>query len=315
MLFCCCLISTNQTNTLQNTPHLTFSSLIQNTSDSIRYKDKNLTTTLSITPHEFEEILSQLYQNNYILISPKYYINKEDNNVYFICPNIPKNKKPIILSFDNPSYKNGNQNFGDINKIIVDRNNNLASYSTKERIQDRISYNKEHITILESFINNHPDFVYKKSRPLIFFAGANGVLGYNTNSNTQTYRNDTKQLHEVLIKLKSLGYEFGCTNYNYTPTHTQTVFDFAKDFTNQKNDVMPHIDANFYFGYPHNTIMYNLDLHHSQVVNNGFQVFFVPDINKTHNIPNTFTRTHITRDTLIDPPENLKDIIDTSAIF
>ena len=93
-----------------------------------------------------------------------------------------------MLSFDNVTYKSNYQNIGEIDKIIIDRNNNIATYSTKKSIQDRIQYNNEFVVILENFIKQHPDFSHNNARGIIFLSGENGILGYNTNHKNASFK-------------------------------------------------------------------------------------------------------------------------------
>lgn len=183
-----------------------------------------------LTPFEFENILMSLYNNNYILINIDDIYNLNHNKITLKPINLPSNKKPIILSFDNVNYKDSYQNTGEVDKIIIDRNNNLASYTTKKSIQDRVHYNNEFILILENFISEYPNFSHNNARGIIFLTGENGILGYNTNHNFASNKHESKRVSEVIYKLKSLGWKFGSNGYQTKPT-TQTDIQFTKNLS------------------------------------------------------------------------------------
>ena len=205
-------------NTLQEIEHITFTSTIS-TPESKCTNDINYDQLTTIT--EFKKILEQLYQNNYILINTKEILSKNTP--------LPSNKKPIIISFENQTHNS--------NKIILDRNNNLALYSPDRNIQNRISYDNNFIFILENFVNNHPDFSYNNAKGIILSSGYNGILGYNTNHKNASHKNEQKKVAQVIKKLEQLGWEFGYNDYHYQNTHNQSEMDFIKNISLWQNEI------------------------------------------------------------------------------
>ena len=45
------------------------------------------------------------------------------------------------------------------------------------------------VPILNKFIEEHPDFVYKNARPTLCLSGYNGILGYRTSQNLGEMQN------------------------------------------------------------------------------------------------------------------------------
>lgn len=182
-----------------------------------QYSDKNSYDLLTTT-NELKKILEQLYQNDYILINT--------NELLSPKPTIPLNKKPIIISFENPTH-----NINKTNKIILDRNNNLALYSSDRNIQNRISYDNNYIFILENFISKHPDFSHNNAKATILSSGYNGILGYNTNHKNASHKNEQKKVAQVIKKLEQLGWEFGYNDYNHQHPQNQSEIDFIKNIS------------------------------------------------------------------------------------
>jgi len=271
-----------------------------------------------ITPSEFLKILTHLHNNNYILVKISDILDTSTNTIKFNPP-IPLEKTPIILTFDNVSYTSNLTNSGSIDKIIVDRNNNLATYSSKKSIQDRISYDNEFIPILEDFIFNHPDFSYNSARGIIFCTGKDGLLGYNTNHNNASASHNTKRVCEVVSLLKSKGWEFGCNGYTYTPQHTLSNIELIKDLNLWNKEIKPIVGNTNLFALPHtdtstpDTELSNL------LTSNSFNIHFT---NKpaTHNI--TVNNNHIvcsrkiiSGHTLRTSPESFSHLFNAEDVY
>lgn len=240
--------------------------LSENNSYSTLYDETKITT------QEFQNILSQLYENNYVIVDIYDIIDRETLTKKQLY--LPTNKKPIILTFDNVSYKSNYQNLGQIDKIIIDRNNNLASYTTKKSIQDRIQYNNEFMLILENFINTHKDFSLNNARGIIFFSGENGILGYNTNNKNTSSKYEKKRVIEVIKKLKNLGWKFGANNYSYTDENLKNNMELAKDLSLWNNEIKSIVgDTKLYsFSCPDSNNLSHEKL--ELLIANGYKIFF-----------------------------------------
>ena len=210
--------------------HLTFNTLIAFPDKAL---DKNNTNSTiiddtKITPTEFKKILQELYSNNYVLINMKDLFFIEKDTVFHKPIFLPKNKKPLILSFNNVAYKSSFQNNGEIDKIIVDNDGRFATYSTKQNIQNRIAYDNEFLPILEQFILDNPDFSFNGAKGIIFLTVNNGILGYNIDPKNNHSRHDQKRIVELVRRLKISGWEFGSNNYEYVPDNSLSEIQFIK---------------------------------------------------------------------------------------
>lgn len=239
-----------------------------------------------ITISEFKNILYELYKNNYVLISINQIIDSK--TLEKIPLKLPKNKKPILLVFDNVSYKSNYQNLGEIDKIIIDRNNNLATYTTKKSIQDRVAYDNEFILILENFIKQFPDFSFNGAKGIIFLTGENGILGYNTNHKNASSKYESKRVSEVIKKLKSLGWQFGCNNYSYKLDSSLSDMEFAKDLSLWNAEVSPLIGTTNLYAYPYGENDENSSKQ-ELLITSGFKIFFeCGDPNPIQKVSDTY---------------------------
>lgn len=227
-----------------------------------------------ITPTEFQNILEELYINDYVLIDINSLYKIENDTIQKERLFLPQNKKPIILSFDNISYKSSYQNLGSVDKIIIDRNNQLASYTTKKSIQDRVQYDNEFMLILEEFILYHPDFSYNNARGIMFLTGENGVLGYNTSSKNSTSKYERKRVSEVISKLKNLGWTFGSNNYSYTEVNKISDIEFAKELSLWEKEIQSLVGSTPLYAYPYGKPS-DSKTQKQMLLNNNYRIFFV----------------------------------------
>lgn len=264
-------------NTLMAFPE---KALGDNNNLSASFDESKITTT------EFKNILYELYKNNYVLISTNQIIDSK--TLEQIPLKLPKNKKPILLVFDNVSYKSNYQNLGEIDKIIIDRNNNLATYTTKKSIQDRVAYDNEFILILENFIKQFPDFSFNGAKGIIFLTGENGILGYNTNHKNASSKYESKRVSEVIKKLKSLGWQFGCNNYSYKLDSSLSDMEFAKDLSLWNAEVSPLIGTTNLYAYPYGENDENSSKQ-ELLITSGFNIFFeCGDPNPIQKVSDTY---------------------------
>ena len=181
-----------------------------------------------ITPNEFKNILFSLYSNNYVLVDLK----SLTQPIF-----VPENKKPVVLTFTNCSYEDKYKNKGLIDKIILDRNDNLATFTSKQKIAQRISYDNDFITILESFIKTYPDFSLNNAKGTICINGADGILGYKTQKSNATSRFEIKKALEVINRLKQSGWSFACNGYTGQNFEKINHIEFSKEVSSWINEV------------------------------------------------------------------------------
>ena len=300
--------------------HLNFNTLISFPERALDIKNQNanLYDETKITPSEFTKILQELYSNNYILISLSELYFIDNNTIYPKTLFLPKNNKPIILSFNNVSYKSSYQNSGEIDKIIIDNNNQFATYSTKQNIQDRIAYNNEFLPILETFINNNPDFSFNNAKGIIFLTINNGIMGYKIDSKNSSSKHDIKRVSEIIRKLKISGWEFGSNNYNTTPEHTLNNIEFINNITLWKKHIQPLINYT-----PHYASISGSDITKDTdkldvLLQNKFTSFFYDSNTPTLTINNNFvcmSKKRVDGNSLRNTPEIFNELFDCKKIY
>ena len=276
----------------------------------------NIYDESKLTVNEFENILEELYQNNYVLIDIYDIVDKEQ--IYKKEIYLPQGKKPLLLTFDNVTYKSNYQNLGQIDKIIIDRNNNLASYTTKKSIQDRIQYNNEFQLILENFIKKHKDFAINGAKGIIFLTGENGILGYNTNHKNASSKYEKKRVSEVIRKLKNLGWRFGSNNYTYKDETIKSDLEFAKELSLWNNEVKDIIGESNLYAFPYGNYNENCNQKLELLMANNFKIFFVNSDKSSINFYSGIcfvNRKEVNGKSLRETPEQFENLFDANKVY
>ena len=181
-----------------------------------------------LTSKEFSNLLSELYLNDYILINLSDCFEIQDNIITKKDLYLPQNKTPIILIFNNINYLDTNQEF--IEKFIIDGKDTIACYNKKQTQNNQISYNTDFIPILENFILQHNDFSFNNAKAVITFNKNDGILGYNVNKTNPNLSQDSSVLKKLVIKLKSLGYQFGYSLNNFDSTKFEEEKEYLQEY-------------------------------------------------------------------------------------
>ena len=206
--------------------------------------DKDCLTVL-----EFENILKNLYEKDYILVKiSEIYEIKNGQGVKKELM-LPKGKKPLVLSFDDVNYDSKKLGRGMVDKIIVDKNNNLATYT--KNTKKPTSYDNEHILILENFIKKHPDFSFNNAKGLLCITGYDGILGYRTNATSKNREEEIVKVKPVVQKLKDNGWEFASHSYGHYHITKISNEGFYNEIKRWQNEVEPLIGKTNIYAYPY----------------------------------------------------------------
>ena len=193
-----------------------------------------------ITPLEFTNILNALYENNYILvdINSIYYNPSGDGKTYEFAPlMLPEGKKPMVLSFDDVVYDQRKMGNGMVDKIILDENGNIATSTKMDDGTVDIAYDKEFVNILDTFVEEHPDFSLNGAKGAIALTGFDGILGYRVNRDSPNRESEIEDCTTVVAKLKENGWAFVSHTYSHARFSTVSDEKVLDDMTKFENEV------------------------------------------------------------------------------
>lgn len=201
--------------------HIFFHSLIADTSKAFDGDHKeNGYNYYMTTISEFIEMMKQMYEDDYVLVSIHDLVKpveQEDGSIKMELGDLmlPPEKKPFILSQDDVNYYEYMTGDGFASRAVTDEN---GRPSTEMILEDgsRVVGDYDMVPVLESFIKEHPDFSYKGARGILALTGYEGTLGYRTNDpSSPTYEEDKETVKEVVKVLKEWGWEFASHSYGH----------------------------------------------------------------------------------------------------
>ncbi len=244
-------------------PNLSFQLLIadpQRAFTDAVYKnsfDRNFVTT-----EEFSRILTQLYDNGYVLVSMEDIITTDVTNtgLTVYTPKklmLPAGKKPIMITQTNVNYSlylvdsdndmvadKGGSGFA--SRLVLDANGNVtcemvdASGVTQTGAYDLVP-------ILDAFVKAHPDFSYRGAKATLALTGYNGLFGYRTHPDgknklgADAYNQAVSDVQALAKALTDNGYTLAYYTYANIAYGTKTVADIRNELNRWQAEVEPII--------------------------------------------------------------------------
>lgn len=222
-----------------------------------------------ITHTEFSNFLNEMYKNDFCLVDIYDVIGYENGEPYFKDLYMPMGKKPFLLSFDDMSYDSIGLGLSD--KIILDENNQIASYTASNKNQ--VEYDKEAICIIENFIASHPDFSINNARAIICPTGYDGILGYRINKDGINRQKEIEAIKPLIDKLKSLNYHFASHTYGHIQVAYTSASQLERDCQKYEDEIESVTGNTDIFSFPCGSFVssgYKLDI----LKKHGFKIFF-----------------------------------------
>lgn len=135
----------------------------------------------ALSVSDFNQILSDLYEQNYVLVDVYSLAASGDSGFTDGSVQVPKGKKPLIISQMDCSYTA--EDDGKADSLVLDSKSGkiLCQYTeTNENdgSTDSLTGAVDVIPCLENFISQHPDFSYNGARGIIGITGYRGLFGY-----------------------------------------------------------------------------------------------------------------------------------------
>lgn len=213
-----------------------------------------------VSVEEFSRILNQLYSSNYVLVDFDSFVYKAtgvDGNDEFGAKSIylPQGKKPVMITETMVNYfeymvdpdKDGTLDgtgHGFANKLVLDENGDIKAAYVDANGQSLVG-NYDLVPVLESFIQEHPDFVYQGARAILAVSGTEGVFGYRTNTSYVSrfgqafYDNEVIEAKKVVAALREKGYTIASYTYSNQAYRSMTTLQIQTEVTNWTNQITP----------------------------------------------------------------------------
>lgn len=235
------------------TPHIFFHPLIVDTSlafgedsgDPVGYNQ--FMTTVS----EFNAILGQLYENDYVLVSEHdlYQITDEgvtEGDIY-----LPQNKRPIVISQDDVNYYDKWAGDGFATRMVEIDGRIECEYINKDGNVEFGDFDL--VPILDQFVEEHPDFSYRGAKATIAVTGYEGVFGYHAiaDADHDDYERQSESAKKVADTLRATGYDIASHSYGHISYAEVSAERVQEDLDEWKRSIEPVVGATDLFIYPY----------------------------------------------------------------
>lgn len=310
--------------------HVFFHSLIYDTKKAFQSYEANGYNYYMTTVSEFKEMMKQMYEDGYVLVSIHDVVKKvtnEDGTTTYTEGDImlPPDKKPFVLSQDDVNYYEYMENDGFASRIVLDEEGRPATELIQEDGTSQVG-DYDLVPILETFIKEHPDFSYKGARGIIALTGYEGALGYRTNpesKNSKTYDQDRKTVTEIAKVMRESGWEFACHSNGHRDMEKCTQAFLEKDTKLWLENVGALVGETDIYIYP-----FGIDIQsgvktysnekYQYLKLSGFEIFCGVEARPWMQIKSDYVRMQrrpLDGQAMLMYPERLLDLFDLSTII
>ena len=254
---------------------------------------------LMITEKEFRAILQELYNRGFVLINMHDMVKEEGaesgkptfkpGDIY-----LPQGKKPIVLSQEDVNYyryrvdgpdadlvadKDGD---GYACKLMLDKNGKITNEYVDA--QGKVLHGAyDFATIVDEFVEEHPDFSYRGAKGVLAVTGMEGVFGLQTHPEWEKklgkegYMNEIRKAQEIAEALKKEGWEIASMGYDKISYGNVSADQMKEDLQKWENEVEPIVGNCDIFIYPHGSDIAGMETYSGEkfqiLTNMGYHFF------------------------------------------
>lgn len=215
------------------------------------------------TVDEFKRMLEQMYERGFVLISihdMAHWEDQPDGSRKLVATPImlPEGKRPFVLSQDDVNYYDYMKGDGFATRILPDAEGKpTCEYITADG--EKLYGDYDMVPIVDSFVEEHPDFSYHGAKGIVAVTGYEGTLGYDTGWHQHDLDTEEgkKELEELQAQaklaadcLKEDGWEFASHSYTHTNMTTNSVEKLIYDTDKWKREVEPLVGETDIYLYP-----------------------------------------------------------------
>ena len=244
---------------LEEITHVFYHTLIKDTSKAFDGDSKEAGyNQVMTTIDEFNKITQSMYEKGYVLVSLHDMATfHEDGTVTRGKIMLPPDKKPFVLSQDDVSYYHYMDGDGMASRLVLDENGDVkAEYVEDDGTVSVGDYDL--VPLLDTFIDEHPDFSYRGRKGILAMTGYNGVLGYRTDIAYKTgenlsedqqkfldqnpdfdYEKEVEEAKKVAEAMKKDGWEFASHTWGHRNATSDSAEKLQEDNEKWENYVAP----------------------------------------------------------------------------
>ena len=195
-----------------------------------------------VTAGEYLKILESVYEKGYVLvdIADCWSEQTDESGQPRMVKNtlyLPEGKKPLILSYDDVNYYEYMLANGFTYKLIIGEDGKLWSWGKDPQGKEVVSRDLDAVTILDKFVEEHPDFSPFGAKGCLSLTGYEGILGYRTQTDKENWtaereanrQKEIEAVKPIVAELKRTGWTFGSHTWGHISLNTRTYETVTAD--------------------------------------------------------------------------------------
>ena len=195
-----------------------------------------------VTAGEYLKILESVYEKGYVLvdIADCWSEQTDESGQTRMVKNtlyLPEGKKPLILSYDDVNYYEYMLANGFTYKLIIGEDGKLWSWGLDPQGNEVVSRDLDAVTILDKFVEEHPDFSPFGAKGCLSLTGYEGILGYRTQTDSKSWtaeqeanrQREIEAVKPIVAELKRTGWTFGSHTWGHISLNTRTFDTVTAD--------------------------------------------------------------------------------------
>ena len=195
-----------------------------------------------VTAGEYLKILESVYEKGYVLvdIADCWSEQTDESGQTRMVKNtlyLPEGKKPLILSYDDVNYYEYMLANGFTYKLIIGEDGKLWSWGKDPQGKEVVSRDLDAVTILDKFVEEHPDFSPFGAKGCLSLTGYEGILGYRTQTDSKSWtaeqeanrQREIEAVKPIVAELKRTGWTFGSHTWGHISLNTRTFDTVTAD--------------------------------------------------------------------------------------
>lgn len=216
-----------------------------------------------VTVGEYNQILQSCYDRGYVLVDMNDVWSEytDENGQPRMKRNeflVPEGKKPLVFSYDDTNYYPYMLQNGFTWKLIL-QDGEVRAYGKDPQGKEVISRDLDAITILDKFVEEHPDFSVNGAKGCLCLTGYEGILGYRTQTDTdhpepefeQHRQEEIAAVRPIVERLKETGWYFGSHSWGHINLAMASDERIRRDTERWANEVGSIVGPTTLYFYPH----------------------------------------------------------------
>ena len=216
-----------------------------------------------VTAGEYLKILESVYEKGYVLvdIADCWSEQTDESGQTRMVKNtlyLPEGKKPLILSYDDVNYYEYMLANGFTYKLIIGEDGKLWSWGKDPQGKEVVSRDLDAVTILDKFVEEHPDFSPFGAKGCLSLTGYEGILGYRTQTDSKSWtaeqeanrQREIEAVKPIVAELKRTGWTFGSHTWGHISLNTRTFDTVTADMQKWFDEVGSLVGETSVLFYP-----------------------------------------------------------------